>query len=171
MSAATAQARGEASAENKIPDREPDRVVEMATSAEQAALYRLSGDYKYVVFIIPFSPFPSPIPTSLPRTKEANHHTSPITSPLHIDPAFATTAGFAAPILHGLCTLGLAARAVAAAYGRYASVKVRFAGPVVPGQTLVIAMWSVEEGRKVVFQTTVKETGKLALGGAGVVLV
>jgi multifunctional beta-oxidation protein len=37
--------RGNASAENKPPNRKPDAVVEEKTTLEQAAIYRLSGDY------------------------------------------------------------------------------------------------------------------------------
>lgn len=48
-------------------------------------------------------------------------------------------------------------------------MKVRFAGTVNPGQTLVTEMW--KEGNKVIFQTKVKETGKLALAAAGVELL
>lgn len=38
--------RGAATAANAIPKREPDAVVEEKTTEEQAAIYRLSGDYK-----------------------------------------------------------------------------------------------------------------------------
>lgn len=38
--------RGAATAANKPPNRMPDVVVEEATSEDQAAIYRLSGDYK-----------------------------------------------------------------------------------------------------------------------------
>lgn len=38
--------RGAATAANKPPSRQPDIVVEEATSDDQAAIYRLSGDYK-----------------------------------------------------------------------------------------------------------------------------
>lgn len=38
--------RGAATAANKPPNRHPDVVVEEATSDDQAAIYRLSGDYK-----------------------------------------------------------------------------------------------------------------------------
>jgi multifunctional beta-oxidation protein len=54
-------------------------------------------------------------------------------------------------------------------YGKFKNIKVRFAGTVVPGQTLVTEMW--REGAKVIFQTKVKETGKLAIGGAAAELV
>jgi multifunctional beta-oxidation protein len=100
--------------------------------------------------------------------------------------------GFKVPILHGLCFFGFAGKAV---YERYVShrnqcsfalmtmtndlaffrfgpiknIKVRFAGTVVPGQTLVTEMW--KDGQKVIFQTKVKETGKLAIGNAAAELV
>lgn len=38
--------RGASTAPNKPPQRAPDAVVEEATGEEQAAVYRLSGDYK-----------------------------------------------------------------------------------------------------------------------------
>lgn len=90
-------------------------------------------------------------------------------SPLHIDPAFAKMGGFKDPILHGLCFFGIAGKAVYQKYGRYRNIKVRFAGTVVPGQTLVTEMW--KEGTKVIFQCKVKETGKLCLSGAGAELL
>lgn len=45
----------------------------------------------------------------------------------------------------------------------------RFAGPVVPGQTIVTEMW--REGDRVVFQSEVKETGKPAIAGAAAELM
>lgn len=38
--------RGASTAPNKPPQRKPDVVVEETTNEEQAAVYRLSGDYK-----------------------------------------------------------------------------------------------------------------------------
>ena len=38
--------RGASTAANKPPSRQPDVVVEEKTTEEQAAIYRLSGDYK-----------------------------------------------------------------------------------------------------------------------------
>jgi multifunctional beta-oxidation protein len=40
--------RGASTAANKPPERKPDVVVEEKTNEEQAVVYRLSGDYKYV---------------------------------------------------------------------------------------------------------------------------
>ncbi|EXJ69840.1 peroxisomal hydratase-dehydrogenase-epimerase [Cladophialophora psammophila CBS 110553] len=85
--------------------------------------------------------------------------------PLHIDPEFARAGGFKVPILHGLCTFGFAGKHVLLTYGEFKNIKVRFAGTVDPGQTLVTEMW--KEGNKVIFQTKIKETGKLALSNCG----
>ncbi|MDE2596116.1 MAG: MaoC family dehydratase N-terminal domain-containing protein [Sphingomonadales bacterium] len=62
-------------------------------------------------------------------------------NPLHADPAVAAKAGFDRPILHGLCTMGIAARALiqhCCDYDptRLAGMFVRFSRPVVPGDTL-----------------------------------
>ncbi|CZR62534.1 probable multifunctional beta-oxidation protein [Phialocephala subalpina] len=90
-------------------------------------------------------------------------------NPLHVDPAFAKMGGFKVPILHGLCFFGIAGKAIYAKYGKFKNIKVRFAGTVLPGQTLVTETW--KEGNKVIFQTKVKETGKLAIASAAVELV
>lgn len=119
---------------------------------------------------------PSPAPVSqlknhLLYTEEAVIYgeTNIANSPLHVDPQFAKMGGFKMPILHGLCFMGIASKAVYETYGAYKNVKVRFAGTVIPGETLVTEMW--KEGNKVVFQTKVKETGKLCIGGAAAELV
>jgi multifunctional beta-oxidation protein len=68
-----------------------------------------------------------------------------------------------------LCFFGFSGKHVVQKYGMIKSIKVRFAGTVLPGQTLQTEMW--KEGNKVIFQTKVKETGKLAIAGAGCELV
>lgn len=90
-------------------------------------------------------------------------------NPLHVDPEFSKVGGFDVPILHGLCFFGIAGKAVLKTYGQYRSIKVRFAGSVLPGQTLVTELW--KEGNTVIFQSKVKETGKLAISGAGAELL
>jgi 3-hydroxyacyl-CoA dehydrogenase/3a,7a,12a-trihydroxy-5b-cholest-24-enoyl-CoA hydratase len=97
---------------NEPPAREPDALVEYPTLRQQALLYRLSGDR----------------------------------NPLHVDPAMAAVGGFERPILHGLCTFANVARAaidVGAAGDpeRFRSIKVRFASPVYPGETIVVRLW------------------------------
>jgi multifunctional beta-oxidation protein len=91
-------------------------------------------------------------------------------NPLHVDPAFSAVGGFKVPILHGLCFFGIAVKHVVAKFGQIRNVKVRFAGPVLPGQTLHTEMWKVA-GDKVVFQMKVVETGKLCIAGAGAELL
>ena len=86
-------------------------------------------------------------------------------NPLHIDPDFSKAGGFKVPILHGLCFFGFSGKHIVQTFGMIKNIKVRFAGTVLPGQTLVTEMW--KEGNKVIFQTKVKETGKLCIAGAG----
>ena len=90
-------------------------------------------------------------------------------NPLHISPEFAKMVGFGEPILHGLCTFGMSARAVLKTFasndvGQLKSLRVRFSKPVLPGQTLEVHMWH-EQGR-VVFITKVKETGAVVINNA-----
>lgn len=90
-------------------------------------------------------------------------------NPLHIDPDFSKIGGFKSPILHGLCFFGISGRHILQTYGAFKNIKVRFAGTVIPGQTLRTEMWKA--GPKVIFQTKVVETGKLCIAAAGVELV
>ena len=67
-------------------------------------------------------------------------------NPLHIDPAVARSAGFDQPILHGLCSYGIAARAVLALLcgnepARLQRLDLRFASPVFPGETIRTELW------------------------------
>jgi acyl dehydratase len=73
-------------------------------------------------------------------------------NPLHADPAVAASAGFKAPILHGLCTYGIAARAILQTVcdydpARLRSMAVRFSAPVYPGETIRTEIWREAAGR------------------------
>lgn len=101
-----------------IPDRPADAAAVLPTRADQALLYRLSGDY----------------------------------NPLHADPAIAKEAGFPVPILHGLCTYGVAGRGAVNLLcegdpNRITRFDVRFSAPVYPGETLEVAVWREGDGR------------------------
>jgi len=78
--------------------------------------------------------------------------------------------GFPKPILHGLCTYGFACRALVKSFAdndpaKLKSMRVRFANPVIPGDTLVTEMWNLGNGN-VVFQTKVKSSGQVVLANA-----
>ncbi|OQV06759.1 hypothetical protein CLAIMM_11286 [Cladophialophora immunda] len=87
---------------------------------------------------------------------------------MHVDPEFSKQGGFPIPILHGMCFMGVAGKQLFQRYGMYRSIKVKFAGPVVPGQTLRTESW--KSGDLVVFQTRVVETDKLCIAGGGIQL-
>jgi len=95
-------------------------------------------------------------------------------NPLHSHPEFAARAGFARPILHGLCTYGMVGKAVVDAeldgdVARVAAFGGRFAGVVFPGETLRTSVW--REGGRLVLTTTVDERdGAAALTGAELVV-
>lgn len=87
-------------------------------------------------------------------------------NPLHVDPRLAAEAGFQAPILHGLCTFGIAGRALLdAACGnepqRLQSMDVRFSAPVYPGETLRTEIW-IDRGAAV-FRSSALERGAVVL--------
>ena len=123
------------------PAREPDEqivgayVEAVPTRAEQALLYRLTGDLH----------------------------------PVHVDPELAASMGFRRPILHGLCTLGIAARVVAGAVGAHPadlrSLRARLTGVVLPGDTLAVRGDGRPDGA-VAFEAAVGETAALAGGRA-----
>jgi len=128
--------RGPSAESNVPPVRTPDVVIEEKTAANQGLLYRLSGDW----------------------------------NPLHADPQTARKSGFAKPILHGLCTYGYVGRHVLRTFcendpRRFKSIKVRFAEPLFPGETLVTRLWKVSATR-VVFEVEAKERGKLVIKNA-----
>jgi acyl dehydratase len=72
-------------------------------------------------------------------------------NPLHADPKVAQAGGFKAPILHGLCTLGVAGHALlklCCDYDptRFRSLRLRFSSPVYPGETIRTEIWREGDG-------------------------
>jgi 3-hydroxyacyl-CoA dehydrogenase/3a,7a,12a-trihydroxy-5b-cholest-24-enoyl-CoA hydratase len=96
-------------------------------------------------------------------------------NPLHADPGMAKAFGFARPILHGMCTFGVATRHVVSAFApdadpRYVkSIKVRFASTVLPGETIVTEMWK-ENDQRIVFRSKIKERGEVCISNAAIEL-
>ena len=90
-------------------------------------------------------------------------------NPLHIDPKFSKVGGFDVPILHGLATFGISGKHVFQTYGPFKNIKVRFAGTVLPGETIVTEMW--KDGGKIIYRAKVKETGKPCISNAAVELM
>jgi acyl dehydratase len=72
-------------------------------------------------------------------------------NPIHADPVAATRAGFPGPILHGLCTMGIAVRGLIEAVAggepeKLATVALRFSQPVVPGETISLEIFDSVKG-------------------------
>jgi len=87
-------------------------------------------------------------------------------NPLHADPEVAKRAGFKAPILHGLASYGIAARAVLNAIdikdaSKLKSFGLRFSSPVYPGETIRTDIWI--DGHDVSFRAGVVERDVLVL--------
>jgi len=83
-------------------------------------------------------------------------------NPLHSDPEFARRAGYARPILHGMCTYGITCRGVLRAYadndpGAILRHAARFSSPVFPGETVTLEMW--KDGNSIAFEAKVQARG------------
>ncbi len=90
-------------------------------------------------------------------------------NPLHVDPAVAAMAGFDRPILHGLCTFGIACRSVVdtvlgGEVSRVARYGARFSGVVFPGDTVVTSMW--EDGDRILLEASTAGSGRAVLTNA-----
>lgn len=88
-------------------------------------------------------------------------------NPVHASPAVARKAGFERPILHGLCTFGIACRAlVQEACGgeahRLVSMNGRFSASVYPGETQTVELWN-EGGGRIRFRTRIDARDLTAL--------
>ena len=124
--------RGPSGPANVPPERAPDHQVTYEVPADQALVYRLSGDR----------------------------------NPLHSDPSFAAMGGFDRPILHGLCTYGFTGRALlhtlaGSEPARFHHMEGRFSAPVLPGDTLTVAIWTTGDGEAVF--TTATQAGTVVI--------
>jgi acyl dehydratase len=124
-------------------------------------------------------PGPQPPPHRLPETAPAlsvdleTHPNSALIyrlsgdrNPLHADPKAAAAGGFKTPILHGLCTFGVAGRALIRACcggdpARLRSMQVRFSAPVLPGETIRTEMWP--DGDRISFRARAVERDVVVL--------
>jgi len=94
-------------------------------------------------------------------------------NPLHADPEFAKMASFDKPIIHGLCSYGIALKAVVdeALDGdttKVARYQARFAGVGFPGETYETSYW--KEGNKILFQTKSVERDAPVISNAAITL-
>jgi len=88
-------------------------------------------------------------------------------NPLHADPEVAKAAGFPRPIMHGLCTFGVAGHALLrtlCAYdpARLKRMQVRFSSPVFPGETVRTEIWR-EGGSSFGFRCRIVERDVVAI--------
>ena len=80
-------------------------------------------------------------------------------NPLHADPEIAIGAGFKRPILHGLCTFGLAGVAIHKTYAKngfktIGAIETRFSQIVYPGETVTFDLW--RDGNEISYRAMVK---------------
>jgi acyl dehydratase len=87
-------------------------------------------------------------------------------NPLHADPEFAKLGGFDTPILHGLCSYGIACKAIVdqvlgGDVARVARYQARFAGVAFPGETYRIAYWKDGAKRILLEASSVERNAKI----------
>jgi (3R)-3-hydroxyacyl-CoA dehydrogenase / 3a,7a,12a-trihydroxy-5b-cholest-24-enoyl-CoA hydratase / enoyl-CoA hydratase 2 len=133
--------RGPAADLNEPPARDPDAIVEETIPANQALLYRLSGDWNPLHADPGFAKafgFERPILHGLCTFGYAGRHVVSTFAP-EGDPRY------------------------------FKSIRTRFSDSVFPGETLVTEMWK-EPGGKIVFRCKVRERDSLVISNAAVEL-
>ena len=129
---------------------------ETVAESRNATFLRGDGGFSEASGISAPGPEPLPAVPARPADLEVSYGTraeaaliyrlSGDVNPLHADPDVAAKAGFDRPILHGLCTYGMAARAVIERVLGFDAVRlkrlaVRFTSPVWPGETVRYELW------------------------------
>lgn len=117
-----------------------------------------------------------PVPECAPDL-EADHATLPQSAliyrlsaddnPLHADPDTARAMGFDRPILHGMCTYGIAGYLLVRDLlggdpARMKRLFARFTAPVIPGETLRLEAWR-EGSRRARFRVSVPARGTVVI--------
>lgn len=123
-----------------IPDRQPDRVISQKIPSNQAAIYRLSGDYNPLHIDRAFAQmggFPRPILHGLCTYGHAAKHV--LKAFANDDPA------------------------------RFKAIKARFTKHVFPGETIQTEMWRIDQN-KIAFQVRALERNEIVIGNAFVEL-
>ena len=87
-------------------------------------------------------------------------------NPLHASPTVARNAGFEAPILHGLSTLGVRTHALLRTCcdyepDRFEQIRLRFSAPVLPGETIRTEIW--RNGTEIAFRCKSLEQNKIVI--------
>ena len=87
-------------------------------------------------------------------------------TPLHASPVVARNAGFREPILHGLCTLGVASHALMKTCcdydpDKFKRMRLLFSAPVYPGDTIRTEIW--RDGNEVAFRCKSLEEDKIVI--------
>jgi len=92
-------------------------------------------------------------------------------NPLHADPEFAKMAGFDTPIIHGLCSYGIACKAIVdGPLGgdprKVARYQARFRGVAFPGETYLTSYW--REGDQIILSVKSKERDAPIISNAAI---
>ncbi len=87
-------------------------------------------------------------------------------NPLHASPSVARNAGFKAPILHGLCTMGVLTHALLKTCcdydpSNFKRMRLRFSAPVYPGETIRTEIW--RKGNEIAFRCRSLEQDKVVI--------
>jgi acyl dehydratase len=91
-------------------------------------------------------------------------------NPLHVDPEMSIMGGFEKPILHGMCTYGITAKAAYELFcedkiQNLAAFKARLTSHVIPGESLNIQFWKGSSGNNLIVSVKNVERGTTVMIG------